>query len=232
MALQREVKTVRIYFMESATADNYIAVETSEGVRFSNCAPDGRFAGVSLQTNDERKAIDVVFEIVSAIDENVSEDDMAWMGEPVCSSMDELKSEIEAQEPFNRDSIWMVFNSELGSCKGGIHMKAKITSKQIRAESVYLVSVGYCDLQWLLSRHEPLFYNCGVYGWNYDVYEVYGVTICTGYRGMPKGIKLDYETAKSYEEEAEELVKHGERDRLENLLMDFCDMVKQGARAA
>lgn len=112
-------------------------------------------------------------------------------------------------------------------------MKAKITSKQIRAESVYLVSVGYCDLQWLLSRHEPLYYNCGVSGWNYDVYEVYGVTICTGYRGMPKGFEPSYDVIKSYEEEAREYVKHGEFDKLENLLMVFCeDYIKPEVNAA
>lgn len=44
---------------------------------------------------------------------------------------------------------------------------------------------GYCDLSYLLNNHSPIAYTCGVYGWNFDVYEVYGVTICTGYRNMP-----------------------------------------------
>lgn len=45
--------------------------------------------------------------------------------------------------------------------------------------------VGYCDMQALLRFRDPIAYTCGVYGWNYDVYEVEGYTICTGYRGMP-----------------------------------------------
>lgn len=63
-------------------------------------------------------------------------------------------------------------------------MKAKYTRNQIAAmPNVY--SVGYCDLQCLLRGVEPIGYNSGVYGWNYDVYSLSGVTICTGYRGMP-----------------------------------------------
>ena len=64
-------------------------------------------------------------------------------------------------------------------------MKFKTTTKAIKAQSNNLVCAGYCDLWHLLWYHSPVAYTSGVYGWNYDVYEVYGVTICTGYRGMP-----------------------------------------------
>ena len=63
-------------------------------------------------------------------------------------------------------------------------MKYKTTAKAIREGAVNLRSAGYCDLQHLLTNHSPVAYTCGVYGWNFDVYEVYGLTICTGYRGM------------------------------------------------
>ena len=65
-------------------------------------------------------------------------------------------------------------------------MKFKTTAKAIRegTPANYLRSAGYCDLQNLLVNHSPIAYTCGVYGWNFDVYEVYGKTICTGYRGM------------------------------------------------
>lgn len=69
--------------------------------------------------------------------------------------------------------------------KGDIIMKFKTTRKSIVNESSKIVSVGYCDLQSLLINHSPIAYTCGVYGWNYDVYEIDGLTICTGYRGMP-----------------------------------------------
>lgn len=64
-------------------------------------------------------------------------------------------------------------------------MKFKTTRKAIVNGSVNLVCAGYCDLSTLLRNHSPIAYTCGVYGWNFDVYEVYGLTICTGYRNMP-----------------------------------------------
>lgn len=64
-------------------------------------------------------------------------------------------------------------------------MKYKTTTKALREGACNLKSAGYCDLQYLLTNHNPVAYTSGVYGWNFDVYKVYGLTICTGYRGMP-----------------------------------------------
>lgn len=64
-------------------------------------------------------------------------------------------------------------------------MKLKATRRQIVNGSARIVCAGYCDLQNLLSPVEPFAYTCGVYGWNFDAYEVDGLTICTGYRNMP-----------------------------------------------
>lgn len=63
-------------------------------------------------------------------------------------------------------------------------MKFKTTAKALREGCGRVVSAGYCDLHDLLSFEEPVAYTCGVYGWNFDVYQVDGLTICTGYRGM------------------------------------------------
>ena len=64
-------------------------------------------------------------------------------------------------------------------------MKYKTTRRAIVNGSPRLVSVGYCDAAALLWNHAPVAYTCGTYGWDFDVYEVDGLTICTGYRGMP-----------------------------------------------
>lgn len=66
-------------------------------------------------------------------------------------------------------------------------MKVKTTRKAIVESTARqnLLSVGYCSLSTLLRNHSPIAYTCGVYGWNFDVYQVYGKTICTGYRNMP-----------------------------------------------
>lgn len=104
-------------------------------------------------------------------------------------------------------------------------MKYRTTTKALREGACNLRYAGYCDLQNLLRAHDANAYTCGVYGWSYDVYEVYGLTICTGYCGMPgkrlEGI-AEYEKKadavwcdynKSYDERCEEV---------EKLLREFC----------
>ena len=106
-------------------------------------------------------------------------------------------------------------------------MKFKTTTKAIKNYSVNVKCAGYCDLQHLLRNHTPVAYTCGVYGWNYDVYDVYGVTICTGYRGMP-GERL--KDISEYEKHARDIwenynVNYDERrDAVETLLKAFCQL--------
>lgn len=64
-------------------------------------------------------------------------------------------------------------------------MKYKTTRKSVVENSTNIIAVGYCGADHLLRGIEPRAYTCGMYGWNFDVYEVHGLTICTGYRGMP-----------------------------------------------
>ena len=64
-------------------------------------------------------------------------------------------------------------------------MKFKTTRKAVVSGSNNIIQVGYCAAWHLLKNHEPIAYTSGMYGWNFDVYQVYGVTICTGYRNMP-----------------------------------------------
>lgn len=106
-------------------------------------------------------------------------------------------------------------------------MKYKTTIRAIREGACNPRSVGYCDLQNLLTNHSPIAYTCGAYGWNFDVYEVYGVTICTGYRGM---VGPRCEGVREYEEKAEkilswenkEMTYDEKREAVENLLHEFC----------
>lgn len=102
-------------------------------------------------------------------------------------------------------------------------MKYKTTRKAVVAGSPRLVSVGYCDLQSLLRYHSPVAYTCGVYGWNFDVYEVYGLTICTGYRGMPGRTANN---ARKYEEAARDALERLDwreaEAEIERLLAEFC----------
>lgn len=105
-------------------------------------------------------------------------------------------------------------------------MKFKTTRKAIVNGFVNVKCAGYCDLQNLLRNHEPIAYTAGVYGWNFNVYDVYGVTICTGYRNMPgpllEGIR-EYEAKAaaiwSWENETPFTEK---QKQVENLLKEFC----------
>lgn len=104
-------------------------------------------------------------------------------------------------------------------------MKFKTTIKAIREDSVNVRSAGYCNLSHLLRAHDADAYTAGVYGWNFDVYEVYGLTICTGYRSMPgkrlegiaeyekKAMSIWDDYNKPYEER---------REAVEKLLHEFC----------
>lgn len=83
-------------------------------------------------------------------------------------------------------------------------MKYKTTAKAIREGYHKVVSVGYCDLQSLLSYKNPIAYAAGLYGWNFDIYDIDGVAIATGYRGMPsKNSKVSYALIKEYEDKSQ-----------------------------
>ena len=104
-------------------------------------------------------------------------------------------------------------------------MKYKTTTKALRAYATNLKSAGYCELQYLLNGVEPSAYTCGVYGWNFDVYHIHGLTICTGYRGMP-GERL--QDCTKYERAASEILSNYKipyderRERVAALLKEFC----------
>lgn len=102
-------------------------------------------------------------------------------------------------------------------------MKYKTTRKAIVAGSPRLVSVGYCGLQTLLRHHSPIAYTCGVYGWNFDVYEVNGLTICTGYFGMPGRTANNFRKYEQAAREALECLGWKEAEaKIERLLAEFC----------
>lgn len=95
-------------------------------------------------------------------------------------------------------------------------MKYKTTRKAIVNGCSNIKCAGFCALQHLLKNHEPTAYTCGVYGWNFDVYEVYGVTICTGYSGMPG------ERLRGIEEYEKKARAAKTPERVEKLLKEFC----------
>ena len=108
-------------------------------------------------------------------------------------------------------------------------MKLKTTRKEIKNKvaSNYIWQVGYCDMQNLLYYKSAIAYTSGVYGWNFDLYEVDGVYFTTGYRNMI-GKQVDYELLRKYEEQAGEIIKtwgryeyEVKKELIDNLLKEF-----------
>lgn len=113
-------------------------------------------------------------------------------------------------------------------------MKFKTTRKELVEKATNLRCAGYGDLQYLLKGVEPVAYTTGVYGWNFDVYMVNGLTICTGYRKMP-GQRLKW--VAEYEDMARDIWKREngytyEQKRLmaDGLLDEFCRMNKEAQK--
>jgi len=83
-------------------------------------------------------------------------------------------------------------------------MKYQTTAKAVKEGYYKIIKVGYCELQGLLSQRSPVAYSAGMYGWNFDVYDIDGVAIVTGYRGMPeKNSNASYNLVREYEQKAD-----------------------------
>lgn len=104
-------------------------------------------------------------------------------------------------------------------------MKTRTSMIQITRNYNKVWRCGYCDLQNIFKGVEPDFYNCGVYGWNCDIYDTTAGAITTGYRNM-RGERIPYEMIERYDKAAREILKDMWSDpnyktRLENLRKDF-----------
>lgn len=110
-------------------------------------------------------------------------------------------------------------------------MKFKTTRKDILNNYSHIIRIPYCDAQFLLEYHDPIAYNCGVYGWNFDVYAVEGVAICTGYRSL---VGETFKNLKKYEEKARKIYNNWDltyqqkQKRLNRLLHNMIVEFKEG----
>lgn len=86
--------------------------------------------------------------------------------------------------------------------------KIKTTNKYLKAVWQNVYRCGYCDLQYIMRGEDPVYYNCGVYGWNYDAYCDYkrNVVITTGYRNMT-GRVIPNELINRYTEKAKKILE-------------------------
>lgn len=87
--------------------------------------------------------------------------------------------------------------------------KIKTTNKYINQVWQNVYRCGYCDLQYIMRGEDPVYYNCGVYGWNWDGYCDYkrDIAITTGYRNMT-GERIPDELIEKYTNIAKEILKN------------------------
>lgn len=103
--------------------------------------------------------------------------------------------------------------------------KIRTTNKEIRKSLPWVVCAGYCDLQHLLNYESPIAYTCGVYGWNYDVYQLPGgLLLATGYRGAPgkrAALIREYEKTAQYCYYNRGIAYDERRNAIKSLLLEF-----------
>lgn len=92
-------------------------------------------------------------------------------------------------------------------------MKFKTTQKYIKANYKNIISVGYCNIQHLLTYESPIAYTSGRDGWYADIYDfgnignIGSTAIVTGYNPFGN-VKPDYEIVKKYDDMAKSVVCH------------------------
>lgn len=74
--------------------------------------------------------------------------------------------------------------------------------------------------------NDPVYYNCGIYGWNCDLYVDYGhdMIITTGYRNT-RGRRIPYELIEEFNEKARQIPKFDidTMEKRETLQQEFFD---------
>ena len=111
--------------------------------------------------------------------------------------------------------------------------KIKTTKAEMK-KNYRILSLGYCDMQYLLNYQNAVAYSSGAYGWVCDYYYINEVVISTGYRPINnKNMIEDYEMIRKYEKEASSLnhmMNWEERKEAVNeLLFELIENLKQGA---
>jgi len=85
-------------------------------------------------------------------------------------------------------------------------LKLKATKKEMKENYDKIISVGYCNLAYLLKYEDEYAYSTRAEGWACDYYDVNGVLISTGYAPIPsRNTHADYETMTKYNELAEKI---------------------------
>jgi hypothetical protein len=83
-------------------------------------------------------------------------------------------------------------------------MKVKVTKAAVKNNYNSILSIGYCDVQYLTYYISPFAYSAGSFGWACDYYDIEGVCLSTGY--SPIGSNVDYQLMIKFEKKAQKIV--------------------------
>ena len=109
-------------------------------------------------------------------------------------------------------------------------MKLQTTKTNIQKHFSTILTVGYCEIQYLFNYCNAFAYSAGVNGWMCDYYQPSekfgGVCIATGYNTERlNGKRVNYELVKEYEQKAREIVCNytltNQRQALNALIDEF-----------
>lgn len=108
-------------------------------------------------------------------------------------------------------------------------MKVKVTKSAVRKGFCTVISVGYCQAQYLLYFKKPFAYSARAEGWACDYYDLGRACISTGY--SPTGKSVDYSMLNELEKQACAIVNSSapyeeRKTRVELLLNEFLEGVK------
>lgn len=84
--------------------------------------------------------------------------------------------------------------------------KFKTTKKEMKNRYDQILSIGYCDAQYLLKYESPIAYSTRSEGWACDYYDIDGVLISTGYAPLDsRNMNHDYNLIREYDQKAREI---------------------------
>lgn len=102
-------------------------------------------------------------------------------------------------------------------------MKLKTTKANVKENYFRILSIGYCDAQYLLKYKNAFGYSAGVYGWACDYYDIDGVCISTGYSPLAnKNMRDDYSLIREYEDKA----KCETKENIDKLLKELINKLE------
>lgn len=112
-------------------------------------------------------------------------------------------------------------------------MKFKTTKKSMMQSYSNILSIGYCDAEYLLSFYEPIAYSAGIDGWNCDYYLINNVLISTGYQPIKsKNYDQSYDLTDRYNNLASKIKKNHalpwqeQQEKIDLLLKEYLELCK------